>query len=96
MFTADDAILAALLVPVLGAIGIALAHRWPNLREGITLTTAAALLACVLTILPAVLAGARPTANQRKPAPNCCSASCANAAGERVETAIASEQVASL
>ncbi len=63
MFTADDAILVALLVPVLGAIGIALAHRWPNLREGITLTTAAALLACVLTILPAVLAGARPTAN---------------------------------
>ena len=63
MFTADDAILIALLVPVLGAIGIALAHRWPNLREGITLTTAAALLACVLTILPAVLAGARPTAN---------------------------------
>lgn len=62
MFTADDAILAALLVPVLGAIGIALAHRWPNLREGITLTTAAALLACVLNILPSVLAGARPTA----------------------------------
>ncbi|MDP2022147.1 MAG: monovalent cation/H+ antiporter subunit D family protein [Hydrogenophaga sp.] len=62
MFTADDAILAALLVPVLGAIGITLAHRWPNLREGITLTTAAALLACVLTILPSVLAGARPTA----------------------------------
>jgi len=62
MFTADDAILVALLVPVLGAIGIALAHRWPNLREGITLTTAAALLACVLTILPSVLAGARPTA----------------------------------
>ncbi|UCU92403.1 monovalent cation/H+ antiporter subunit D family protein [Hydrogenophaga taeniospiralis] len=61
MFTADDAILAALLVPVLGAIGIALAHRWPNLREGITLTTAAALLACVLNILPSVLAGARPT-----------------------------------
>ncbi|MBQ0917176.1 monovalent cation/H+ antiporter subunit D family protein [Hydrogenophaga aromaticivorans] len=62
MFTADDAILAALLVPVLGAIGIALAHRWPNLREGITLTTAVALLACVLNILPSVLAGARPTA----------------------------------
>lgn len=62
MFTADDAILIALLVPVLGAMGIALAHRWPNLREGITLTTAAALLACVLTILPSVLAGARPTA----------------------------------
>lgn len=62
MFTADDAILVALLLPVLGAMGIALAHRWPNLREGITLTTAAALLACVLTILPSVLAGARPTA----------------------------------
>jgi multicomponent Na+:H+ antiporter subunit D len=62
MMTADTAILAALLVPLLGAVGIALAGRWPNLREGITLTTAAGLLYCVLTILPTVLAGGRPVA----------------------------------
>lgn len=62
MMTADTAILAALLVPLLGAVGIALAGRWPNLREGITLATAVALLFCVLTILPTVLAGGRPVA----------------------------------
>jgi multicomponent Na+:H+ antiporter subunit D len=62
MMTADTAILAALLVPLLGAVGISLTGRWPNLREGITLTTAVALLWCVLTILPSVLAGARPEA----------------------------------
>ena len=53
-------IAAALLVPAAGGIGIALAGRWPNLREAVTLATAAALLACVLGLLPMVLAGARP------------------------------------
>ena len=53
-------IAAALLVPIAGGIAIALAGRWPNLRETATLVTAAALLACVLGLLPMVLAGARP------------------------------------
>jgi len=53
-------IAAVLLVPAAGAAGIALAGRWPNLRESVTLATAAALLACVLGLLPAVLAGERP------------------------------------
>ncbi len=53
-------IAAALLVPAAGAAGIALAGRWPNLREAVTLATAAALLACVLGLLPLVLADARP------------------------------------
>jgi len=53
-------IAAALLVPAAGAAGIALAGRWPNLREAVTLATATALLACVLGLLPMVLAGARP------------------------------------
>ena len=53
-------IAAALLVPAAGSIGIALAGRWPNLREAVTLATAAALLACVLGLLPLVLADARP------------------------------------
>ena len=53
-------ILAGLGVPALGAAGIAAAHRSPNLREGVTLVTAAVLFACVLALLPAVLAGERP------------------------------------
>ncbi len=51
---------AALLVPVIGACGISLAGRWPNLRESITLLTAGTLLACVTGLLPEVLAGGRP------------------------------------
>ncbi|MEP7283727.1 MAG: proton-conducting transporter membrane subunit, partial [Rubrivivax sp.] len=56
----EQAILAALAVPVLGALGIALARRRPNLREAVTLVTAVALLACVLSLLPGVTAGGRP------------------------------------
>ncbi|HMN76304.1 MAG TPA: monovalent cation/H+ antiporter subunit D family protein [Burkholderiaceae bacterium] len=54
------AVLAALLVPLAGAVLIALSGRWPNLREGVTLATAALLFLCVSTLLPAVLDGARP------------------------------------
>lgn len=50
----------ALAVPAIGAVLVALSGRWPNVREGITLATGAALLAVVLTLLPAVLAGDRP------------------------------------
>ena len=53
-------LLAALVVPVGGAALIALAGRWPDLREGVTLVTAGLLLACVLAILPVVLGGGRP------------------------------------
>ena len=56
----EQAVLAALAVPLLGAALIALAGRAPNLRESVTLVTALALLACVLTLLPAVMAGGRP------------------------------------
>jgi multicomponent Na+:H+ antiporter subunit D len=56
----EHAIAAALLVPLGGAGLVALAGRAPNLREAITLVTAAALLTCVLALLPAVEAGARP------------------------------------
>jgi len=47
-------------VPAAGAAGIALAGRWPNLREAITLLTAALLFACVLQLAPTVLAGGVP------------------------------------
>ena len=60
MQTPELAILASMLVPLVGAGLIALTGRIPNLREGITLFTAATLLICVLSILPGVLDGARP------------------------------------
>lgn len=53
-------LLVGLGVPVLGALGIATAGRVPNLREGITLTTAVVLFACMLALLPEVLSGQRP------------------------------------
>ena len=58
--TPEQALLAALAVPLLGAALIALAARAPDLRETLTLATAVTLLACVLTLLPAVRAGGRP------------------------------------
>ncbi len=60
MPTSELAIIGALLVPLGGAGLIALAGRLPNLREGVTLVTAAAQLACVLSLLPAILDGERP------------------------------------
>jgi multicomponent Na+:H+ antiporter subunit D len=54
------ALLAALLVPLLGAGLIVMTGRWPNLREAITLITAALLLGCVAPLLPVVLEGQRP------------------------------------
>jgi len=50
----------ALAIPLLGAIGIALAGRRPNLREGVTLATAGLLFATVLQLLDPVVAGERP------------------------------------
>jgi len=61
MLAPEPAILAALLVPLAGATSIALAGRQPNLRESITLLTALALLGCVLSLLPSVSDGARPS-----------------------------------
>jgi len=58
--TGAQLIAAALLVPSLGAVGIALAGRWPNLRETVTLGSAALLFVCVLALLPQILAGSRP------------------------------------
>ncbi|MDH3319530.1 MAG: monovalent cation/H+ antiporter subunit D family protein [Betaproteobacteria bacterium] len=58
--TSAQLIAACLVVPAAGAAGIALAGSWPNLRESVTLGTAALLLACVLGLLPTVLAGGVP------------------------------------
>ena len=56
----DQLILAALCAPIAGAVLIALSGRAPNLRDGVTLTSAALLLLFVGLLLPQVLAGARP------------------------------------
>ena len=57
-----EAIIAAVLVPLAGAVLIAITGRWPNLRETVTLVTAVILFGVVLSLTPVVAAGARPTA----------------------------------
>ncbi|HSN80696.1 MAG TPA: proton-conducting transporter membrane subunit [Rhodoferax sp.] len=61
MLTPEQAILASMALPLAGALLISLAGRIPNLREAITLLTASLLLAVVLTLLPLVMTGARPS-----------------------------------
>lgn len=59
----DAAILAALALPLMGALGIAFAARFgKNLREAVTLIAAAALAWTVWGLLPELMAGARPSA----------------------------------
>lgn len=50
-----------LLTPLIGGLGILLANRQPNVREGVTLVTAAAFAWQVWSLLPQVLDGARPS-----------------------------------
>ena len=59
--SSNTAILIALVLPLAGAFGIALASRFSdNLREGVTLITAGALAWTVWGMLPELLNGARP------------------------------------
>ena len=53
-------VLLAVLTPFAGAALIGLAHRWPNLREAVTLATAAVLFALVISLFGEVRDGARP------------------------------------
>jgi multicomponent Na+:H+ antiporter subunit D len=58
---AQTAILAALVLPLLGALGIALAGRVSaNLRETVTLVTAGGLAFTVWQLVPVIMAGDRP------------------------------------
>lgn len=66
---ADSLILASLVLPVLGAVGVALTGRRPNLRECVTLTTAVATFACVVQLVGPVLAGAMSGATLAEPLP---------------------------
>jgi len=58
--TPESAILGAIAVPLAGAALIAAAHRMPDLREGVTLVTAAVLFLLVGSLTPGVIAGGRP------------------------------------
>ncbi|MGB5568448.1 MAG: monovalent cation/H+ antiporter subunit D family protein [Sedimenticolaceae bacterium] len=59
--TAEHSILIALLLPLAGALGIALAGRInANLREAVTLATAAGLAFIVWGMLPELMDGGRP------------------------------------
>jgi multicomponent Na+:H+ antiporter subunit D len=58
----DDLVLIAVLIPFIGALLIPLFRKVPNLREAVTLATAAALLLTVTQLLPAVSEGLRPGA----------------------------------
>jgi len=62
MVTSETVIVLALIVPAAGAVLIAAAHRAPNLREAVTLATAAMLFALVGSLTPELLAGGRPQA----------------------------------
>ena len=56
----ESLVLLALIIPFAGAVVLPLAHRWPNLRESITLITAAGLAGVAWSLYPAVISGARP------------------------------------
>ena len=51
---------AALFLPAAGAALVALCHRWPNLREAVSLVTAALTFLAVVSLAEPVMAGARP------------------------------------
>ena len=67
--TADKLILAALAIPLLGCAAIVMSRRRPNWRETATLATSGLLFICVASLLPAVLAGARPHIQLLEPLP---------------------------
>ncbi len=56
----DMLVLAAVIVPMLGALVIPLFHAQPNMRETVTLVTAALLFIIAIGLLGPVLGGGRP------------------------------------
>ena len=59
----EISILLSISIPIIGAVLIAAAHNRPNLRETISVISSLALFGIVLTLLPEVLAGNRPSLN---------------------------------
>ena len=60
MFTLETHVILALIIPLLGAIGIAIAASAPNVRETVTLVTSVLLCLNVFSILPGVMNGVEP------------------------------------
>ncbi len=58
--SAENIILVILILPVIGALGITLTKRWPNVRESVTLLTAVLLFIAVCQLLTPVLGGKVP------------------------------------
>ena len=58
--TPEVSILSAILLPLLGAVGIVCTGRWPNLREAITITASLLTFAAVTTLIAPVMDGMRP------------------------------------
>jgi len=65
----EELILAALVLPIVGALGIVVSNRSPNVREGVTLVTAVAVFACVVQLVAPVLAGSTPLVSLVEPLP---------------------------
>jgi multicomponent Na+:H+ antiporter subunit D len=61
--------LLCVVVPLVGTAFIGLFRRSPNVREGATLVTGTVLLGLVLTLVPLLQAGARPTLALAEPLP---------------------------
>ncbi len=59
--TPETALPLALILPLAGVLLIALSHGKPNRREAMTLVTAGATFLSVTMLVPAVLAGDRPS-----------------------------------
>lgn len=53
----EQLVLLAIVLPFIGAVGVLLAGRWPNLREAVTLVTAAAIAFIVFAINAALEGG---------------------------------------
>ena len=58
--TPELLVIGAVIVPLVGALLLPLFHRAPNVREAVTLATSAKLAFIVWSLLPHILAGARP------------------------------------
>jgi len=62
-------IVLLLVVPLVGALLIALVGRWPNLREAVTLTTAVTLFAVATQLIDPVINGAGASLTVAEPLP---------------------------
>ncbi len=61
--SAADFMIAAILLPLVGAFFIATSGRHPNLREGYTILFSAILMIVVFSLAPDIIAGGRPASS---------------------------------